>query len=834
MIELNQDKILELPLLKSSEFSQEKIKNLTKLSVNSFRGFQTHQDFLFGKRFTFVYGRNGTGKSSFVDAIEYSLMGDIQEAKYKRIDIDDYIKNIYTGNAVVPNLYSMSADGTEVRISPDNEKYKFSVIERSRIDNFSRMSAETSSVQQQRLAALVGLDSWDAFVNAFSKDIGTYLKYENDQQDEIETAEKNLHDLKKSLIDYEHIADVSKRVIEDYLKEFNQETFKMLLKNLTIKKMELSTKLDSIETLSAVSMELLKAVDAKQSEFLDTKKIYHENESKIGQYKNDLSLVELAEAIISQKDNQVTICPACHTIIKNKDGSLNVPVDPFENAEIIKTKFTDAKNLEISNNELRNHLENELRDLYNSIQKLVNQFEAAKLQSTTNLKTLSDAIDDFFDKKETLPNSIWLTNLVINELNDIITKHNFKLNENGPQRIKLQTELDHINKIQGSLETAKKTIDESNLTQQKLRERIITSKKLVDHIKEKAEIAVEKNKPITEFSHAYESLIIKLRDYSESLPNQELTDMNQQTLGICNLINKYDSESEQITELKLPLLSTQVIKVKFNVNDSPLVDALDVLSEGHIRVLGLSILLAKALKQKLPFIVFDDVVNAVDDDHRKAIAEIITDNEGLFSSVQWIVTTHEQEFAKQLINSTSNSMRKNIKEITLKEKTIEADIHYIDKTQNYLILAKEKLEDDDIRGCLADCRREAEVLMIKLWKIYNNRFNGLIGLHVDPSNPVPGTRDVFDTLRSSFKKNLKGNENELAVLANVLLKLEILLDSNGTSWFLLNKGTHEEENSEHHDRNDAEQILNQILVPLDEELTTKIGIKGSVLIRKTL
>lgn len=284
----------------------------------------------------------------------------------------------------------------------------------------------------------------------------------------------------------------------------------------------------------------------------------------------------------------------------------------------------------------------------------------------------------------------------------------------------------------------------------------------------------------------------------------------------------------------MPLLPTQVIQIKFNVPDSPLVNALDELSEGHIRVLGLSILLAKALKQKLPFIIFDDVVNAIDDDHRKAIAQIITDSEGIFSGVQWIVTTHGQEFAKQLISNTPNSLRKNIKEITFKEKNLGADIHYIDKTQNYLLLAQQKLEDDDIRGCLADCRREAEVLMIKLWKIYNKRFNRRISLEVDPSNPIPETRNVFDVLRSSFKKKLRGNDAELTVLETVLSKLDTLLDNQGISWFLLNKGTHEEENAEQYDRVDTEQILNQLLVPLDEELTTKIEVKGAVLVRKTV
>lgn len=43
-------------------------------------------------------------------------------------------------------------------------------------------------------------------------------------------------------------------------------------------------------------------------------------------------------------------------------------------------------------------------------------------------------------------------------------------------------------------------------------------------------------------------------------------------------------------------------------------DALIVFSEGHIKCLGLAILLAKNIAQGCPVVIFDDVVNAIDDD----------------------------------------------------------------------------------------------------------------------------------------------------------------------------------------------------------------------------
>jgi hypothetical protein len=74
-------------------FNEPKIKKLTKLSVKGFRGFNEKEEFDLSKRFTFIYGLNGTGKSSFCEALEYSLTGKINEASSKRFDSGQYVNN---------------------------------------------------------------------------------------------------------------------------------------------------------------------------------------------------------------------------------------------------------------------------------------------------------------------------------------------------------------------------------------------------------------------------------------------------------------------------------------------------------------------------------------------------------------------------------------------------------------------------------------------------------------------------------------------------------------------------------------------------------------------
>lgn len=828
----NNGKQLELPQKVHDEVSQSAIQRLSRVNIKSFRGFQEEQNFQFGDRFTFVYGRNGTGKSSLVDAIELSLLGSIQEAKCKRIDIDDYIKNIYTQVGIQPQLYGVVDGNTEVKIVANPEEYNFAVIERNRIENFARISAETTSIQQQRLAALVGLDSWNTFVNNFSKEIGSYFPYENElneqitiQQTQLKLCRDQSEALKKSVQE-------SDQVLKNLLKQFDQTDLNNLSDYLCLKKKHINEKISNIGNTSIVSERYITNIERSQAQYREAQIEYHSHQKNLLQYKSSLSLVDLASAILGQQKLQSNNCPACLSQIYDDQGQLMVPENPYEHAKKIQTQFTVAIELEHKIEGEKTELKRQLRDFGSLLQTTNENLQAASIGRTAVIDRLNTAIEMFFNQKEPILDSAWITNDEFRIIAHMIHTHNEQDAKHKIERKELQSQLNEIIKGEGVFETAKITVSSAEGLQQELDTKIKTAEKNLDDSRTKSVSAKEKNMIFKTYDNTYQGIVKKLKSYTESLPISELSNLNDMTLKIYNLINKYDFTSEQITALQLPLSPNEVIKIKFNVANAPLVDALDVLSEGHIRTLGLAILLAKALKNSQPFIIFDDVVNAIDDDHRKAIAEIVTNVDSVFQNVQWIVTTHGQEFAKQLVSCTSQSMRKDIKEITFKEKELGSDIRSIDKSQNYLALAQEKLEEEDIRGCLADCRREIEVLMIKLWKLYNKRFHVRINIQVDPSNPIPETRNVMDVIRSSFKKQLKGNTAELAVMSIILDKLDYLLDDQGISWFLVNKGTHEEENVEQHDRMETAHLLNSLLIPLDEELTTGIQIKGSMLARR--
>jgi chromosome segregation ATPase len=166
-----------LPYINSEvEFSSNKpkIKNLKKLSVKGFRGFNGEENFDLSKKFTFIYGLNGTGKSSFCEALEYSLTGKVNEASSKRFDSVQYVTNTSSLNRGV-SLVVEYDDGKlvpAIQAPLDNE---FMFVEKNRIEAFARVSSYTPQGQQQRLSALFGLEEFNSYCNGFNKSIENKL-----------------------------------------------------------------------------------------------------------------------------------------------------------------------------------------------------------------------------------------------------------------------------------------------------------------------------------------------------------------------------------------------------------------------------------------------------------------------------------------------------------------------------------------------------------------------------------------------------------------------------------------------------------------------------------
>ena len=73
-----------LPLFSTRPISKE-VKRIKALTVSNFRGFGAAEEFDFSSQYTFYHGPNGSGKTSFCEAIEYSVLGTVAEASSRGI-----------------------------------------------------------------------------------------------------------------------------------------------------------------------------------------------------------------------------------------------------------------------------------------------------------------------------------------------------------------------------------------------------------------------------------------------------------------------------------------------------------------------------------------------------------------------------------------------------------------------------------------------------------------------------------------------------------------------------------------------------------------------------
>src|SRR5690606_38592844 len=108
---------------KSENFND--IVRINSIEIENFRGFASKEFFDLDKPKILVYGPNGSGKTSFCEALEYSLLGYLSEAEAKRIDVKRYITNLHTGNSSEPIIKGTNSNGEIIEINANPDSYYF-------------------------------------------------------------------------------------------------------------------------------------------------------------------------------------------------------------------------------------------------------------------------------------------------------------------------------------------------------------------------------------------------------------------------------------------------------------------------------------------------------------------------------------------------------------------------------------------------------------------------------------------------------------------------------------------------------------------------------------
>lgn len=382
--------------------------------------------------------------------------------------------------------------------------------------------------------------------------------------------------------------------------------------------------------------------------------------------------------------------------------------------------------------------------------------------------------------------------------------------------------LNEINKYNATAQRNNESYDEQVKNISELNNQLLTLKTQINEkeqqvkalekeIKEFDEQSVEisnkiqKEKSLCNFNQgiitAYNKVISSIISYNNELPNKISKNLEEKIINYYNTINQDDADFEKIKEIILP--NANFDKLMLTFRDGSSAEALQVLSEGHIKILGLSILLAKAIHDNLNFIVFDDIVNAIDDDHRNGIADLLINHED-FRNVQIILSTHGEQFIFKLQDKLGKK-RYNRDAITykfipadsLEERGVVAE--YSD-AKAPLDAAEKKYEENEIKDSASKCRQAMECISYNLWNVIAKTPNGMISIGMRSPKSIPDLSSIVDGLIKKTK-GITGMDDIHSEL--VCLKEE-------SNWRILNKGTHYEDEQKEFDRHDVKSVIEHL------------------------
>lgn len=803
--------------------NQSEIVRLTKVTVEHFRGFSDKHTFEFKNPYTFVYGPNGTGKSSLCEALEYGLLGSIHEADSKRIPVSDYIRNATSRKSAKPALYGDTAKETGVEVKADPRSFEFCFIEKNRIDGFARVSANTPAAQQARLAALFGLEEFNAFATQFNESLDPYL-------DCVGKKGKDLADRAKGIAGHKAILEGlpmkakaaetrGAALLAKYPECKDLEEIKAALigpEGNGGKQKANNTEIGRLQNLKTAADPGTDGILADADRLLRLIKEKAEAEEFLKQYKDQLSLRDLYCAILGNRERFGSECPACASELY-RDGRLAVPVDPYGNAEQKLKQFDVALRAEGRITEIREALNLGWQDLLSKIAKLPASAAAVGFVGAPEVGSFSAEASDAKDavRIETFLRAAPTKRELLQALKDATATQNGKVEQSKAAIKKLEEDNLAISK------DLEEIVAISTIVAANVKSEMEATQAIEKFNRENEELIrdAEGEKPGVSrnlsYSLAYDSLRGKLLAYNAGLPLALAADLNEKSLKFYNEINKNDHPSDRLKSVRLPTAVGERIEIEFENGDR--CDALQVLSEGHIRCLGLAILLAKITRDGLPFLIFDDVVNSIDDEHRGAIIDLILNPEEV-GKRQLIVTTHGEDFVKRLENAIPLKEYKDtvtridfLVPLAAKKITVR-----LDAPRHYLTVAVRSYEEGRTRDSLSYVRKSFEEELNRLWKkIANKKLSAQISVGMRG----PGDPDLM-SLATGLHQFL--GRKDVTVFKEAVPHLGEMLgygEKHKLEWNYLNKGTHEEDRAEEFDAAVVRRML-ETVIKLDEAIET--------------
>jgi hypothetical protein len=759
---------------------------LDSLSIGPFRGFQHNISIPIQSRISLIYGPNGSGKTSVCEAVEYALLGSVQEATAKRIDnLDEYFTNIHAGRFEPPLLRAQVAGGSAL-IAQDADLYRFCFIERNRIENFARIAARTPAQADALIATLFGLDAFRSFVNNFTNTLETQLNLDTPVKRQFEELREKLTAAETTLkSEQDSLTELSSNM-EALASEYQPGlTFVELVALLGSDErparlhelnLEIATQLPPMSgaQLSRI-WQLRRELKVKQGEVV-------EGSARVASRATQVSFRELFAALVPLADLSPDACPACNTPLAQ--ATLN----PYQRAREALTELEDVAALQ----EQLAGAKRERLTLYRALRDEIAKCSTHDAGAQPAVTRLNATIAALEGQQEPPANEMlsgeWrsalrairklerrdaTTRSALARRDDLITERN-KLQAIGRRA---DTLVAQSGMLASQAEAARLRVAGFGPEDQRL---------TAAAAEEATRVSLDRR-----IATSYARFLEHLRAYLDELPEVLLAGLNETARELYNRFNEGDHDSDKLAALTLPMRGGERITVQFNGTPGQSRDALGLLSEGHIRCLGLAILLAKNIERNLPLIVFDDAVNAIDHDHRAGIRQTLLSDTRL-ATKQLLITCHSHEFIKDFQNHAGEGA---------------TELHVIrhhggthqprvlnGTTRHYLECANAYLDELNLRATLTYCRQALENLCWRAWKKLEKARNSELTLTLRGWDQIPQSRELAQQIRARALELEATDKKHAERWKGLRESLDLLLgiDPKNRVWTYLNKGTHDE------------------------------------------
>lgn len=793
----------------------EAIGRLLQLEVGPFRGFMRQETFDLSHDITLIYGANGTGKSSFFEALELAMLGSISEAQIKRIDGRVYCNNARLQSHVTPVLMSGSAEASVV-VHHDEARHRFCFIEKNRLDDFARIAARTAGDQRQLIATLFGVDQFSEFVRGFNPALDSDLMLVGVKATQLAQQRQQLATSEQAIAAYPNkLADIEVQEIALAESMFPGVAYQACI-DWILGTPDQQGRLPFLQAQLDAIPPIIHDVTPTRLEHLlsEAYRLNGEWQSVTAQLAaraSEVSYTQLYQAVQALAEG-ATACPACGTALDA------VSQNPFEKAKAGLIELAQLADLQQREGTLRISLNEAIQVLLSGMRQAVNSagFVCPHELQSAGLPILpDDSAGTWLTQWIEGEKRHWNALLQLARTIERVDAENLLI---LTQRESMAQERNRLNQHWLEIErlrTLRKTADQE----------VANARLTVNHFDEaNRELIqdVEAEIPIVALHHqikaAYDAFLPEIQGYLAALPGFLLQGLGEQAKNLYNAFNRNDTPGDLLHSLWLPIAENSKIEIEFASEPGKRYDALIVLSEGHIKCLGLAILLAKNIEQKCPFVIFDDVVNAIDDEHRDGIWRTFFDD-GLLDDKQIILTSHAEEFLHRIQQELGASRAKEIKRYKFLPHHGEHELR-IDSdppVKNYVLLAQRSLEADDKREALRNARSALEAVTDSLWTWMVRRGVGRLEMNLNGPRSTFELNNKCSKLRTVLRK-MAVNDDGLQGIVNAL---DVLLDKSGASieWGYLNGAVHDSQRDHEFVRSTVQSIVESIVI-LDADLTT--------------